>query len=279
MWRLRCADYDKAINEDIDLLVTLNVITPDEKVPLADLVKKYHTGRGTITAAQQNSLSASLRNRLHKGYKDEKLMYKDKPMSGVAAELYRNVGSCPYCGRPLPDTLDHFMHKSVWKSLSLCRLNLVPVCWKCNSQKGTKDSGLFAHPYYTDFPKGVFLMANCRIEDSGYLFTYDFDLAVVTDKALLGKLQTQWEELDLDERLRPGVTEFICSSVIKDIKDKAELKTLLPILLRIVENDHGKNHWKSAIVRCCIKEINGKDQDTFFAVLTDPANAAHDIPV
>ncbi len=276
MWALELPDKDKAVGEDIDLLVSLGIITPAEKASLVSLVEDYHAQGGAVSQAQHTALPKATRDRIHKGYKDDKVMYKHGDMVHVTTELYKNVGVCPYCGSSMPETLDHFMHKDKWRALSLCRLNLVPVCWKCNQKKGTKDSGLFIHPYYTEFPDGIFLKADCMIAGDAYYFTFGFDPAVVTDAVLLGKLRSQWSNLDMDERLKPMVTSFICSSVLKPVKDIDVIKSSLPSILSNKEAEYGRNHWRSALLRACIAELDGPDQDAFYAAITAPANAAKD---
>lgn len=72
---------------------------------------------------------------------------------------------CPYCNRhPLESyatsdgkthkgPLDHFYDKTKYPYLALSIYNLIPVCDKCNNEKGTKATSLSSHthPFHDDF--------------------------------------------------------------------------------------------------------------------------------
>ena len=58
---------------------------------------------------------------------------------------------CPYCGFGSVETVDHFLPKGRYSSLSVLPLNLVPACRDCNG--GKLDSileaaNIHSHPYY-----------------------------------------------------------------------------------------------------------------------------------
>ena len=72
---------------------------------------------------------------------------------------------CPYCNRhPLESyttsgekthkgPLDHFYDKAKYPYLALSIYNLIPVCDKCNNEKGSKATSLSSHthPFHDDF--------------------------------------------------------------------------------------------------------------------------------
>lgn len=58
---------------------------------------------------------------------------------------------CPYCGFGTVETVDHFLPKARYSSLSVMPLNLVPACSDCNKKKhdGQATVGnLSPHPYF-----------------------------------------------------------------------------------------------------------------------------------
>lgn len=64
---------------------------------------------------------------------------------------------CPACGEPgTPNTLDHYLPKSVYPHFCVTPLNLFPMCDACQTLKGSKtgdhlNARYFIHPYYDDF--------------------------------------------------------------------------------------------------------------------------------
>ena len=81
------------------------------------------------------------------------------------------------------------MPKADYKSLALCRLNLVPMCYECNNTKSNQPYREFIHAYYTELPANVdFLIADIGVV-MGYLVVFfTFDSTVVTDKVLYNQL-------------------------------------------------------------------------------------------
>jgi len=48
---------------------------------------------------------------------------------------------CQYCGFPgAKDTLDHFLQKARFPELSLFAPNLIPCCWPCNNERGSRSA-------------------------------------------------------------------------------------------------------------------------------------------
>lgn len=60
---------------------------------------------------------------------------------------------CPYCGIGVVETLDHFLPKGSYSTLSVLPLNLIPACRDCNTGKlgGTVTAEkVTLHPYFSD---------------------------------------------------------------------------------------------------------------------------------
>lgn len=80
---------------------------------------------------------------------------KGKPARSYYDQLRVSVAGdiCPYCGIGPVETIDHFLPKGRYSSLSVMPVNLVPACRDCNTEKldGIATSqGLTAHPYFED---------------------------------------------------------------------------------------------------------------------------------
>ena len=60
---------------------------------------------------------------------------------------------CPYCGIGAVETIDHFLPKGRYSSLSVLPSNLVPACRDCNTGKldgVLTDARVFSHPYFEE---------------------------------------------------------------------------------------------------------------------------------
>ena len=60
---------------------------------------------------------------------------------------------CPYCGIGAVETLDHFLPKGRYSTLSVLPLNLVPACRDCNTGKhggAVTAESMTLHPYFED---------------------------------------------------------------------------------------------------------------------------------
>lgn len=69
---------------------------------------------------------------------------------------------CPSCGEDgAPGTLDHYLPKTEFPELSICLLNLTPMCSKCQGKKSTDyltsyNRKAFLHPYYDQIEECLF---------------------------------------------------------------------------------------------------------------------------
>lgn len=68
-----------------------------------------------------------------------------------------NLNHCPACGEwGKPNTLDHYLPKSLYPHFCITPHNLFPMCDSCQEEKGTKVgnttlSNFFIHPYFDTF--------------------------------------------------------------------------------------------------------------------------------
>lgn len=69
---------------------------------------------------------------------------------------------CPTCGEDgSPGTLDHYLPKDVFPELSVCLVNLTPMCSRCQEEKSTdyrtENGGkMFFHPYFDSITECLF---------------------------------------------------------------------------------------------------------------------------
>ena len=100
--------------------------------------------------------------------------YWTKNRTGVGgyeylAYHYKNVKYCPYCnadaiyvfrtadGREIFSAFDHFFLRDEYPFLALSLYNLIPTCYRCNSQlKTVADMRTIANPFIEDMHSNVF---------------------------------------------------------------------------------------------------------------------------
>lgn len=75
----------------------------------------------------------------------------------LAALRSRELQLCPACGEDgTPNTLDHYLPKTIYPEFSITAWNLFPMCDICQGEKGTStvnalNERLFLHPYFDQF--------------------------------------------------------------------------------------------------------------------------------
>lgn len=83
------------------------------------------------------------------------------------------LGICPICGVRTVHTLDHYLPKSKYPTLSVTPLNLVPCCRDCNSDKQSysfvSDEDAPLNPYFDDISSERWLTVTIRA-DQGIIY-------------------------------------------------------------------------------------------------------------
>lgn len=104
--------------------------------------------------------------------KEMEKIYTDRMVNSKAPgrKYYDNLrasppqGICPLCGQRPVSTLDHYLPKTKFPSLSVVLYNLVPACSECNKTKSDKipkkAEDQTIHPYYDDLERDQWLFAN-----------------------------------------------------------------------------------------------------------------------
>lgn len=70
---------------------------------------------------------------------------------------------CPFCGHRIVSTIDHYLPKTQFPSLSVLPFNLIPSCSDCNKVKNNdfpkSENNQLIHPYYDDVSQEQWLFA------------------------------------------------------------------------------------------------------------------------
>lgn len=250
MWTLEKPLLEDAIR-DIEKIIAESgkVISSTEGTTLSDIYRLYDKNRGNIQSSDNDKCSVEVQNKLYRMYNQK--IYEGHELYYIREELFKSVYKCPMCGIGEPSQLDHQLPKSKYKSLSLCRLNLVPVCGVCNNKKRDKDPVMFIHPYYQDFPNDkIFLVANIHINEKKHIISwkYEFDVRGMDDN-FREKIRYQTSVIKFLRRIQKASNSFIlemfCCSTFQSVET---LKHFLQNEFNKKIYLYGANDWRTVLL-------------------------------
>lgn len=249
MWHLKKPSLKSAI-EDLENIISIcKDINQDNKCIFEDLYKEYDSHNGSISDYYHNVFmkkypihAVAMKNQYKNTYDGEKLFY-------IREELTRDVYKCPYCGFGEPTTLDHYLPESIYGELATCRLNLVPICWKCNKEKNDKNYQMFIHSYYQKFNKEV-IFFKCKVEaKNGGILVFDYYIdGSNIDGGLKQILDSQISCIKLNERLNKQSVLFILDNFGIGYENDNALRYFIEDRLSKVIEKRGKNDWQAALL-------------------------------
>lgn len=247
MWALRKPSLTMALR-DIPMLIAESEgsLTAADQTGLEELYRVYDSAQGKITQARHDQYDTAKANSIY-GLYPKTYDSSKSPLKNIRLELMRDVDKCPYCGFGEPITLDHAQPKSAFKALSTCRLNLVPICWRCNNLKGA-DKHMFVNPYYQQYPANVrFFRASVQFEFGYFVISFFIDPSFLPPR-LSAILSNQIQVIQLTRRLSKEVNSFIYDLLkSQEFYDEDLLvKIILQDMKNKSERDNGRNHWKTA---------------------------------
>ncbi len=221
------------------------------------IYRHYDQNQGKITEAVDKKLCLNQRNTLYglydtKTYEGQKLYY-------IRKALMSGITTCPMCGIQPPSQLDHQMPRSDYKSLSVCRLNLVPLCGVCNNKKRAKDSSKFVHPYYDrgleNIPFFVITIHSCPVTHR-MSWRFSINKHIIANEELANKIENQMGVVKLLRRLKCETVELL-----SDILSAANLTTqeTLDVTLDYEYRKatrRGMNDWHTVFLKSLIDSPN-----------------------
>lgn len=249
MWTIDKPSLRKACGKDLDELVNhCNNLDDTIKPVLKQLYKEYDAQGGSVTPAQIAVVPKGKESVIHSQYNKTR---EGNTLSFIRSDLMNDVFKCPYCSINQPDTLDHYMPESLYEALAVCRLNLVPMCGRCNNLKSVKPFNNFIHCYYQQYPiVEPFLKARVFVLKNRFVVRMYVDDAVLSDPILINKVHYQLQELKIFSHVMKESSVFIstlCRSC--DCTNNADLMIWLNKELATSVSLYGFNDWRSAIIR------------------------------
>lgn len=168
-------------------------------------------------------------------------------------------GICPLCGIGEASTLDHYLPKSAYPTLSITPANLIPACFDCNHKKGSasKSSTLPIHAYLDEIPHGRWLYANFSSS-----FTIDYYVLCPSswNYDLQIRINNHFNVYGLRKKYAAHASELLAEKKPFWKKALAALGAdQLPQLMRDELDGFrnvDENSWKSALLECLILSEN-----------------------
>jgi hypothetical protein len=275
MWRLRTPALERALNDAQTTVTHCRGLCHADIAKLRTLYGAYHKQGGYVSSTDLSPLDSkkdviATQYAKTSGKENPRMgqtIGQDKPLVYIRKELMDGVDRCPMCSILPVSDLDHVWPISVYGQLAVCRLNLVPVCGKCNKEKKVFTPSHFIHTYYQQFPAGViFLVATCRVIMGKIIPRFTINQAALNDDGLAHRLNLQMKHIKLRARLQKASQEFFMKLFRgAAINSNKELKSYLEDRLMKYENgeypyDYGRNDWRTALLRgllaCSSVDIN-----------------------
>lgn len=254
MWLLEKPLIDEAL-QDIERVIAESNgrITDADGISLKKLYRLYDRQHGTISELQNADVNGAVRETLHDLFAKTR---DGRRLSYIRMQLFRAVDICPMCGIQPPSQLDHQMPRSKYASLSVCRLNLVPICGVCNNKKNASDASSFVHPYYDhelrDLP---FFVIEIHSSPVTHRMSWKFSIneLVVGNPVLASKISTQVGVVKLFRRLYKETNNML-SHLLYGAEDWSE-ESLNFILQHEYNSYHrrlGTNDWHTVFMKALI---------------------------
>ncbi len=254
MWHLPKPDLQKTL-DDVDVFEALGIITPAENSLLKQLVQDYDNQKADLTSLQLSTIPATTARKIFSNYN---LTYSNRTLSGIRTDLYNAVHRCPYCGVSEIESLDHYMDESTYEAMALCRLNLVPMCMKCNRYKSDKPYTDFVNPYYLSNPGVEFFICNITIIANDVFYEFSIKNGIFNNQKTLA-LKKQIDAIRLNDRWEKAVISYLQEDIFSKKITPQSLIASLPLLIQEKNNPKMLNHWKAAVLRGLEERINGSD--------------------
>lgn len=241
------ADIAKVIAADTEA----NVLTNADAVALNKLYRSYDRNHGSITDAEDKAFTLPKRNALYKLYDKTQ---QGRTLSYIRTELMSVVDLCPMCGISAPSQLDHQMPREDFRSLSVCRLNLVPTCGVCNNKKRKGEPSDFVHAYYDhELSNLPFFEIEVHSSPVTHRMSWKFHInrRIIGNDILADKVEHQIGVIKLFRRLYRETNILLSDILSSNITSQVQLDTILSYEYRKYER-YGMNDWRRVFLKSLI---------------------------
>lgn len=232
-----------------------NRLKETDGVILKTLYRLYDNNCGSITPEDDKRIDNDIRNVLYGLY--------DKTQQGgalyyIRRELFSNIDYCPMCGISVPSQLDHQMPREDFRSLSVCRMNLVPTCSICNNKKRKGNPSNFIHPYYAQAIMNLpFFEIEIHSSPITHRMSWKFSINkdIIHDRNLVSKIESQVAVIKLFRRLYRETNIMLSDILNADITSQEQLDFVMKYEYRKYTNNnrYGMNDWRCVFLKSLIE--------------------------
>lgn len=166
--------------------------------------ERYVTSSRLAGAPEAESFSGEVRKLLFSNFSK---MDTGKACEHLRMEVFTRTqdGQCPYCSLQDASSLDHIIERSTHPEFAVLRLNLAPVCERCNREKENArakcDRNHRFHLYFDGFPLEPCLQIAIGVISDTIVFNFSMTRpASLVDDRHWAALNDHFESLDLASR-------------------------------------------------------------------------------
>lgn len=218
--------------------------------------RHYDSHKSDLHQIKPNKLNNDEKNMMIYVYES----YKSKAIILFRDALFEHIPLCPYCGLGETAHLDHYLPKSSFSEYALYTDNLIPCCYKCNSnykKTGYEEGGfrMYFHPYVDGINDFDVLSVAVRAKSGSVFISYGINASSGVGSAKTIVLKKHFKHLQLGIRYLRCATSYLSSMkpVFNDAyglnQDVDRLKSALESKYIDALGEHGRNHWKTALLK------------------------------
>lgn len=232
-----------------------NRLNEADGVLLKILYRLYDSNDGSILSEEDKRIAQDKRDVLYSLYNKTQ---QGGALYYIRKELLRDIDFCPMCGISAPSQLDHQMPREDFRSLSVCRLNLVPTCSVCNNKKRKRDPSKFVHPYYSQSLINLpffEIEINSSPETHRMSWKFNINKAIIPDRNLATKIESQVGVVKLFRRLYKETNIMLSDILNADISSQSQLDFVMKYEYGKYANNnrYGMNDWRCVFLRSLIE--------------------------
>lgn len=256
MWTLPKPLIENAVADVIRVIENSGDRLNDaDGILLNKIYRLYDNNGGRISLSDDNSIDKDKRDVLYNLYNKTQ---QGGSLHFIRKELFDNVDYCPMCGISVPSQLDHQMPREDYRSLSVCRMNLVPTCSVCNNKKRKNDPSKFVHPYYSQKIINIpFFEIDINSSPVTHRMSWKFNInkAIIPDRILAAKIEAQVGVIKLFRRLYKETNIMLSDILNADISSQKQLDLVMKYEYskHANNNRYGMNDWRCVFLKSLIE--------------------------